>query len=359
MATQLKKIRIENWQAIRHADLEIGRVNVLIGPNGAGKSNLVQYFHMLNMIMTGNLQLFVGRKGGASSLLHYGPKVSQQMSGQLEFESDGNVNSYSFRLVHGAPDDLVFVSEEANYQAADHTGQPWSKNFGSGHKESGLDQQAAASSPTLRFIRSIIARCRYFQFHDTSPECRLRSTCRVDDHRFMKDNAGNLASILLHLSQDEPECYSMIQETLREVIPAFREFDLTDKGGFTRLDWRDKHAGEIFGPHQISDGSLRMMALVTLLCLPDDMIPSVIVIDEPELGLFPAAIDKLADLVKTTSARSQVILATQSQRLIRYLNPPTLICCAWKNGVSTLDVLPPGDEFEFLDNYTLGDYMEH
>lgn len=358
MSIQLKRIRIENWQAIKYADLEIGPINVLIGPNGAGKSNLVQYFHMLNMVMTGNLQLFVGRKGGASSLLHYGPKVSPYLSGQLDFESDGNSNTYSFRLVHGAPDDLVFVSEEATYRAKNHAGEPWVKNFGSGHKESGLDQSAAATSPTLRFIRGIIARCRYFQFHDTSPECWMRSTSRVDDNRFLKDNAGNLAAVLLHLSETEPDIFAEIQEHLREVIPAFREFDLTAASGSTRLDWRDKHAGELFGPHQISDGSLRMMALVTLLSLPDDMIPSVIVIDEPELGLFPAAIDKLVDLVKAASTRSQVILATQSQRLIRYLNPPTLICCGWKNGVSSMDVLPPGDEFEFLDNYTLGDYME-
>jgi predicted ATPase len=116
----------------------------------------------------------------------------------------------------------------------------------------------------------------------------------VDDSRFLKDNAGNLAAVLLHLSEEEPDRFAEIQEHLREVIPAFKRFDLTAKAGSTRLDWRDKHAGELFGPHQISDGSLRMMALVTLLSLPDDMIPSVIVIDEPELGLFlkpsPAAV---------------------------------------------------------------------
>ena len=88
------------------------------------------------------------------------------------------------------------------------------------------------------------------------------------------------------------------------------------------------------------------------------MAPSVIIIDEPELGLFPVAIDVLVDAIRDASTRCQLVLATQSVRLVRYLNPSSLICCSWKDGESTVRKMSPAEEFEFLDNYSLGDYLQ-
>ncbi len=88
------------------------------------------------------------------------------------------------------------------------------------------------------------------------------------------------------------------------------------------------------------------------------MAPSVVVIDEPELGLFPRAIEKLVEAIRAASSRFQIVLATQSNRLVRYLDPPSLICCSWRDGASTIERVSPMDQFEFMDQYTLGDYME-
>ena len=82
------------------------------------------------------------------------------------------------------------------------------------------------------------------------------------------------------------------------------------------LNWKEEKSDYLFGPHQISDGSLRFMALTTLLLQPPQNLPSVIVLDEPELGLHPAAISSLSGMVKAASKHSQVIMATQSPRIV-------------------------------------------
>lgn len=358
MPSKLKSLEIDNWKSLRNVCLDFEDVNVLIGPNGSGKSNIVQFFHMLNMMMSGSLQLFVGRAGGANSLLHYGAKTSLFIDSKLTFVADNATDTYSFRLIHGAPDTFVFASENVEFKLHNHTGAPFKKEFGAGHKESELDTQRAKEHQVFSVVRAMLSRCRYFQFHDTSNESFIRGTTRQDTDRFLAHNGGNTAAILLRLQNEFPDAYHDVLERVRAAIPAFRDFVLEPQGGHLRLDWLDSHRGQQFGPHQLSDGSVRLIALHTLLVLPEQMSPAVIIIDEPELGLFPRAIETLVEAIRSASERSQIILATQSNRLVRYLKPASLICCAWRDGVSEVQRLSPAEQFEFMDGYTLGDYME-
>ena len=102
-------------------------------------------------------------------------------------------------------------------------------------------------------------------------------------------------------------------------MPQFGDFimepSLIDEN-YISLDWREKNSDHIFSVNQISDGTLRFMALATLLLQPPRTMPSLIVIDEPELGLHPTAISILAGMIKKASANAQVVIATQSPRLL-------------------------------------------
>jgi predicted ATPase len=199
---------------------------------------------------------------------------------------------------------------------------------------------------------------RYFQFHDTSMEAHIRGVAREDNNRSLFHNGGNVAAVLLRLKREFPNAFSEVVNRVRTGVPAFRDFVLEPDHGQLLLEWTDAHRGQRFGPHQLSDGSIRLIALQALLALPPQMSPSVLIIDEPELGLFPRAIETLADAIRSAASRCQVVLATQSNRLVRYLNPASLICCSWNAGESTIERVSPSDEFEFMDNYTLGDYIE-
>jgi predicted ATPase len=360
MISKLRSIELENWKSLRHVKVDFEDINVLIGPNGSGKSNLVQFFHMLNMMMTGNLQIHIGRSGGANSLLHYGSKNALFVDGQLALTTETATDLYKFRLIHGAPDTFVFANESVTYKEQGRVGKPFVKEFGAGHKESKLLDRSIAHNRSLPlgFVRSLLSGIRYFQFHDTSNEAHIRGIARQDNNRSLFHNGGNVAAVLFRLATEFPHAYADVVERVRAGVPPFRDFVLEPDHGQLKLEWADNQRGQRFGPHQLSDGSIRLIALHTLLALPEEMAPSVAIIDEPELGLFPRAIETLVDAIRLAAPRCQIVLATQSNRLVRYLNPAAVICCSWKAGESLLERLSPADEFLFFDDYTIGDYME-
>ncbi len=116
---------------------------------------------------------------------------------------------------------------------------------------------------------------------------------------------GNLAAFLHRLqNQDRGSLYNRIVSTIRLIAPFFHDFNLVPSGPDGRdiiLNWRDKESDQIFGPHQLSDGTLRAMSLVALLMQPEAELPGLIIVDEPELGLHPYALNVVASLLKVAS----------------------------------------------------------
>src|ERR1700676_1863032 len=110
----LKKIEIKGYRSIKDMSLDLSALNVLIGANGAGKSNFVSFFKMLNEMMVGRLQEYIGRTGRGQSILHFGPKVTPQLEGLLEFEEKDAIDTYYLRLFHAANDTLLFADETLN-----------------------------------------------------------------------------------------------------------------------------------------------------------------------------------------------------------------------------------------------------
>jgi predicted ATPase len=306
----------------RDRTIEFGDLTVLLGANGAGKSNLVSFFRMLSFLTSGALQEYIGRTGGAGSLVHYGPQVTPRLQARVEFRGDDRRDSYSMTLAEAAPDTLVFTREECSHHESQYA-MPHIYNLGSGHMESHLKEVAdggGGASTACRGIHGLLSRCRTYQFHDTSPTARIRKEGYVEDAGFLRGDAGNLAAYLLTLRETERRYYDRIVETIRQVFPQFGDFVLELRPLNTHntlLNWRERNRPEyLFGPHQLSDGTLRFMALATLFLQPPEKLPAVIVIDEPELGLHPYAITVLAGIIKAESSDCQVILSTQSTRLV-------------------------------------------
>ena len=110
----------------------------------------------------------------------------------------------------------------------------------------------------------------------------------------------------------------------------------------------------IYGPSDLSDGTIRFIALATLFMQP--WLPKVIIIDEPELGLHPKAIEKLAGLMKSASQRgAQIIVATQSAELISNFSSEDVLTVNQRNGNTEITCLNSKDLEQWLDEYTLGD----
>ncbi|MDD2598111.1 MAG: AAA family ATPase [Kiritimatiellae bacterium] len=319
---KLKKIHLRGYKSIDGQVgqiIPLGNITVLLGANGSGKSNLVSFFKMLNYMMTGALQQYVGKQG-VSSLLFYGIKKTESMSFTLFLESDSAHDEYEVKLSHGLPDRLFISGEKITYhKISPPSPHPQEYFLDAGGAELGLGN---GKRKTSRILYALLSGIRTYQFHDTSDTAKIKDRGYVDDAKYLRSDAGNLAAFLRMLKEhsEYKSYYARIVRHIQTVMPQFGDFDLEPIPGnnnYVRLNWQDSSGSDyLFGPDQISDGSLRFMALATLLLQPPDLLPKFIILDEPELGLHPAAIAELAGIVRSASQKTQVLLATQSTRLI-------------------------------------------
>ncbi len=138
------------------------------------------------------------------------------------------------------------------------------------------------------------------------------------------------------------------------VTPFFDNFILRpNRNEKVRLRWRQKGSDYPLKPHHLSDGTLRFICLTTALLQPDP--PSTIIIDEPELGLHPYAIDILAELIEAASNRTQLIISTQSPALVDNFEPEDIIVVDRKKGASVFTRLDKEELSSWLEDYSLGD----
>ncbi len=357
----LKRIGLSGFKSIERMELEFRPLNVLIGANGAGKSNLVSFFKMLNEMMGGRLQQYIGISGRAQSLLHFGPKVTPQMEATLQFEVDNDEDIYTMRLFHAAGDTLVFADESLSFRRDGHE-TPKTLSLGAGHQETRIGTEADKGDRTVKVFWHLLTHCRVYHFHDTSPTARVRQYCYCGDDRWLMPDAGNLAAFLFRLRETNGgAAYRRIVSTIRLIAPFFDDFELELSGPQKKdviLNWREKGADQVFGPHQLSDGTLRAMCLVTLLLQPADDLPDLIVVDEPELGLHPYALEAVASLFRKASHHTQVLISTQSASFLDNFDAEDVIKVFREGKKSLFERLDAQTYEPWLEEYSLGEIWE-
>lgn len=353
--SRLKEIRISGYKSLgsetQPINLEMGTLNIIIGANGAGKSNFISFFQMLANMMTGALQIYVGKNGTSESLLQFGSKKTKMISASLVFKNNKFTNTYEFSLVKAVNDTLIFAEESIS-------DGHYNYGLGSGQRESLLltDQATRASE---KAVRAILSGCKTFQFHDTSSEAHIRNAANIDYNRFLMSDGGNVAAYLYMLKKKHERYYNRIVDHVRYVMPSFHDFFLEPQmlnPQWIKLQWIEKgNSDYVFGPEHFSDGTLRFIALATLFLQPPELLPQVIFVDEPELGLHPQAVDVLASMVKKATESTQVIMATQSPRLLDSFDYKDIIV-AEKDRETGCTMLKRLDEDEvkiWLEDYSL------
>ena len=361
---KLKLIDLKGFKAIDgHSgqNIPLGDVTILLGANGSGKSNVVSFFKMLNSLTTGVLQNYVGKQG-VSQLLFYGPKVTDSISFTLHFSSDDVTDTYEVKLSYGLPDRLFISGEKVKCQTNGKE-KPQETYLESGGAEAGLGKD---ESNTSKVVYSLLSGIRAYHFHDTSDTAPIKDRRYVDDAKYLRHDAGNLAAFLKMLKEHDEytRYYDRIVRHIQRVMPQFGDFSLDTLPGnekYVRLNWVDSYGSEyLFGPDQISDGSLRFMALTTLLLQPPELLPKFIVLDEPELGLHPAAIAELAGMIHTVAQKTQILVATQSTRFVDEFSPDDLVIVDRDetNRCSVFKKLDTEQLHEWLKSYSLSELWE-
>ena len=231
---------------------------------------------------------------------------------------------------------------------------------GAGHRSPQLIDRAAEDT-TARVILGIMRKINVYQFHNTSDTARIRGKWHMDDGQYLKEDAANLAPVLFRLKENDRRCYQRIVDTIRLILPFFSDFDLEPSYGRLILGWRERNSDQVFSVSQASDGMLRVISLVTLLLQPEYALPDVLILDEPELGLHPYAINIVGGLISAVSNRAQVIVATQSTPLIDCFEPQDIVVVDrdGHNGRSSTFKRQRADELEaWLEDYSLSELWE-
>lgn len=325
----IEYLEIERFKSIKKLELEMNPINILIGSNGVGKSNFVSFFKLIHAIFNRNLQRYVIEEN-ADNILYFGRKNSEFLYGKLVFNSgNGNNNAYYFNLAQNKLGGLFIEEEGSGFNVDKKTSRRESSFRHKYYYYNNLEESVIPSSSSYRdnYLREHLTNLQIFHFHDTSSTSFLRRPCNLNDNLYLKQDGRNLPAFLYLLKNKHEKVYRRILKTIQSVAPYIHNFILEpDKFKEDEISLRWVDIGDLnnqFNAYQLSDGTLRFIALATLLMQP--LPPSVIIIDEPELGLHPFAIGKLAGMVNLVSKKSQVIIATQSPGLISHFKPEDII----------------------------------
>lgn len=364
---QLNSITVKGYKSIRElSNFQLKPLNILIGANGAGKSNFVMLFDLLYNIVSGNLQLTVGKAGGVDSFLHFGQKVTAEIKLELLFGSDG----YKLSLIPGAGDVFVFSEETVCFRDGCDTPSNWKMLGHGGHRESLLIVNRYCPSCILKMeeadtkriaadVLKFITSWQIYHFHDTSDSAMVKKTGDIGDNRSLRTDASNLAAYLYLLKKTKGGYYNNIVDAIRLAAPFFDDFILEPtqlNENKIRLEWKERGSDSYFDAHSLSDGTLRFICLATLLLQPE--LPETILLDEPELGLHPYAIAILAELLRSASKRTQVIVSTQSVTLVDQFTPEDVIVVDRIDGQSTFKHLSAEEIAGWMDEYSLGELWQ-
>ena len=370
--TFIDQVRIQGFRSLAEVELlGISKAAVLIGANGSGKSNFIRFFEMLSwMLGPRRLGEFVAMQGGADDQLFGGSKRSQEMRATITMRTTAIETvtmqpteaqyGYHISLAYAQPDRLIFTEEAF----CGPTDEDW-QYLGRGHTEAKIVEDIPLHAPlanrrfTTQFIVSLLRSCSVYQFHDTSDASNFKKRWDVEDNNQLLSHGGNLAAVLHRLEREDIKRFELICKHIGRILPGFDRFVIEESYGKVLLRWKAKKMDKTFGAHLTSDGSLRFFALVTLLNLPPDMLPDVLLLDEPELGLHPAAITLIGDMIKALARERQVILATQSPLLVDAFDLDEIFVLNMEDGRTKFRKWPKEEYRVWLDeSFTSGELWQ-
>lgn len=362
---RMDRLTVRGFKSIRALEnFELRGLNVLIGANGAGKSNLLSLFRMLEQLSRKRLQIFVRDSGGPEKLLFGGRRRTSSVSADVVF--DGGHRRHGFSLEPVGGDRMAFAGESllpgvAGFDRYVARGalpiESGHVEWTGGHVEARLADCDGGAFPS--YVLPEMRRWGVFHFQDVSRVARVRQPAAVRDNLCLQEDAGNLAPFLRHLRERHPVHYRRVIGAVRIAAPFFGDFVYRDDlkpDDRMELEWfQEVEPNTVLGTRQISDGTLRFLCLATLLLQPVELQPSLILLDEPELGQHPAALTVLAEMLRTSADERQVVVATQSADLVSELAPEDVVVVDRKDDASVFRRLDGDDLRGWLEDYSLGD----
>ena len=373
---RFKQLRVKGFRRLLDVDIPLQPLTVMIGVNGVngvGKSSLLEVLSLLSCSAEGKLRERITSMGGLGSIMTLGKADQLTLSTKMDVPGFEPLE-YELTLAPRGP--AYFIERELMFQHHPGHAQPFKHIDSAGEhiryydpETSRLTQpnwehnplESSLSQVPKMFrqseeLRRHLASATLYHVLNVDPKAPVRLPQTMQPADLPGASGETLVSCLYYLRETDPDRFGAIADSLSAAFPnSFERLEFPPvAAGTLALTWRDSAFGQSLYTHQLSEGTLRFLWLVTLLQSPG--LPSICMIDEPEVSLHPEMLSLLADLLREASERSLVVVATHSDRLIRFLEPSeVLVLDMAEDGTAEATWADSLDLDDWLDEYTLDD----
>lgn len=368
----IEKIRLRNILSFgdKGEEIELQSLNVIIGQNASGKSNFIDVIKFLRDLWQGqNLANSISKSGGISEWIWKGKKsvnFSEIKVGISNWD-DEDSNEYEIKFYKGTFEGDYFKIIDEKIKSQSLKEFLTRKQVISELKESrtfNTEESVFSKYHNIHFQGKEIT---YYSFKHNFEEIRIYSdleTSRGAEIRrpqivnaqkeFLEENASNLSLILNDLER-RGHIKDTIIEDLRKFYPQIRDYSFEYSGEFIQFYLREGNLQRAVSAMRLSDGTLRYLCLLAILCHPEP--PSLICIEEPETGLHPDILPTIAELMKDAATRTQLIVTTHSDVLVSSFSdmPEAVLVCEKDEDGTHFKRLEAENLKTWLEEYTLGE----
>jgi predicted ATPase len=368
--SRFKELSIHGFRRLYDVQLPLRPLSVMIGANGTGKTSVLDVFSLLAKSAQGKLSESISDLSGLSSILTYDRADEMQLnismvvphqkplkySLKLKPQSVGYVIDeerlsqqrlgYSHPFLHidsHGPDIKYYEVDQRNLLRPNWEQKPF---------ETSLSQVPKMFQQPEEF-RNRLSSSTFYHVLNVDSRSPVRLPQPMQPATLPGRNGEELVSCLFYLRETERDRFEAIEDALRAAYPRFERLDFPPvAAGTLALTWRETGFSRPFYMHQLSEGTLRFLWLATLLQSPG--LTALTLLDEPEVSLHPELLSLLADMLREASNRTQLVVATHSDRLIRFLQPNEIVLVdADEGGMSALKWADELDLDAWLKDYSL------
>ncbi len=361
---RLAHVIVQGYRRLYDVELELRPLMVLIGANGAGKTSFLEAWSILaaaaskrlsrKIIELGGLDAIVTRDRDLACRFHVWGAPSKQTGPhyQLRLESHGLTYEVAEEYFWSRPHEPLMKASDGKVEYAIGPGGKMARpNWAHSPKETAL-AQVPRSLHEAEAFRQSLSSCVMYVPLDVSSRSAVRQPQTVYPTTLPAPDGSDLIACLYNLRENEPDRFQVLEDTLRAAFGDFQklEFPPVAAGRFA-LAWREGTFAKPFFLHELSEGTVRFLWLATLLLSPD--LPDVTLIDEPEISLHPELFSLLVELMREASHRTQLMVATQSDRLVRFLKPEEVCAVDLDRGLARFTWGSDMDLDHWLAEYSL------